>query len=101
MKILNAAGEEVTSGNVGTGYQVQLVYAEKTVETLTVILQGDLNGDSRLSAMDLLQMQKHLLKMITLEGATFTAADINQDGRVSAMDLLQLQKHLLKMIVIA
>lgn len=101
VKILNTAGEEVASGNVGTGYQVQLVYAEKTVETLTVILQGDLNGDSRLSAMDLLQMQKHLLKMITLEGATFTAADINQDGRVSAMDLLQLQKHLLKMIVIA
>lgn len=101
VKICNASGQEVTSGNVGTGYQVQLVYAEKTVETLTVVLLGDLNGDSRISALDLLQLQKHLLKMITLEGTAFTAADINKDGRVSALDLLQLQKHLLKMIVIA
>ena len=65
------------------------------------VLYGDVNGDSRISAMDLLQIQKHLLKMITLKDAYALAADVNKDGRISAMDLLQVQKHLLKMIVIA
>lgn len=101
VKIYDASGTEVTSGNVGTRYEVRLLYGDKTIESLQVVLLGDVNGDGRISAMDLLQVQKHLLKLITLQDAYSIAADVNGDGRISAMDLLQVQKHLLKMIVIA
>lgn len=101
VKIYDASGKELTDGNVGTGCEVRLLDGEKIIESLQFVLLGDVNGDSRISAMDLLQVQKHLLKLIILQDAYCVAADVNIDGRVSAMDLLQVQKHLLKMIVIA
>lgn len=101
VKIYDASGKELTEGSVGTGCEVRLLDGGEIIESLQVVLLGDVNGDGRISAMDLLQVQKHLLKLITLQDAYGIAADVNLDGRVSAMDLLQVQKHLLKMIVIA
>lgn len=67
---------------------------------LTIAVKGDLNGDGAISALDLLQMKKHLLGQINLEGAYREAAFVTGNSAPSALDLLQIKKHLLGQIII-
>ena len=85
---------------VGTGSTI-VVSNKDTSITYKVIVKGDTSGDGKISALDLLQVQKHLLKTYTLSGNSASAGDTSGDGKISALDLLQIQKHLLKMSTIS
>ena len=56
---------------------------------------GDVNGDSRISLIDLTSVQRHLLKKSLLSGNALKAADINLDNKVTLIDLTSIQRHLL------
>ena len=97
---ITALGGTVTitpaSGNyVGTGSTIVVANKETSV-TYKVVVKGDTSGDGQISALDLLQVQKHLLKTYSLSGERFSAGDTSGDGQISALDLLQVQKHLLR-----
>lgn len=62
------------------------------------IKRGDTNGDGKITIVDLANVQKHLLGIITLTGDYFTAADTNGDGKITIVDLANIQKHLLNII---
>lgn len=66
----------------------------------TSVVLGDTNGDGKVSIVDLANVQKHLLKIITLSGNNLTGADTNRDGKISIVDLANVQKHLLKIITL-
>ena len=102
VRVVTSGGAAKTSGNAVTGDVVQLYNSSgKLAQSFTVILYGDLNGDGKISLVDLLQLQKHLLGASTVKGASLTAADTSRDGKVTILDLLQLQKHLLGASTIA
>ena len=85
------------SGNyVGTGSTIKVSNKDTSV-TYKVVVKGDTSGDGQISALDLLQVQKHLLKTYSLSGERFSAGDTSGDGQISALDLLQVQKHLLRL----
>ena len=92
--ITNASGAKVTSGVVGTGFKVSITNNSKT-EVLEVVIIGDSSGDGVINALDLLQVQKNILGLSTLNGANAQAADTSKDGNINALDLLQVQKHIL------
>ena len=58
-------------------------------------LKGDVTGDGKVDALDLLQLKKYLLGQVSLSDDSLKAADVNGDGKVDALDLLQLKKYLL------
>lgn len=60
-----------------------------------MIIKGDVNGDGRITIEDLLLIQSHILRIITLRGDNFVAADVNNDGDIGVTDLAKVQKHLL------
>ena len=62
-------------------------------QTYSVVLYGDISGDGKVDALDLLKLQKHKFNISKLSGAYFKAADISKDGKIDALDLLLLQKH--------
>lgn len=96
-QVVNTSGNVVT-GNVGTGAKVQILRTDGSLQAeYTVVVYGDANGDGRFSSVDLLRIQKHILHMITLDGAQLAAADANHDGRVTSVDLLRIQKTILHM----
>ena len=64
------------------------------------VVLGDTNGDNRVSIIDLANVQKHLLKIITLTGNNYIGADTNKDGKISIIDLANIQKHLLNIITL-
>ena len=84
----------ITSGNLVTGETVTITSGGAS-KTYTVVLYGDLNGDGKVNALDLLKVQKHILGINKLTGASLKAADPSKDGKVNALDLLKVQKHIL------
>lgn len=93
---------KLSSDTVGTGTLLQIYSADgKLFSTYPLVIYGDVNGDGKISAMDLLAVQKHLLKISLFKDAALQAADVGKNGSVSAMDLLAVQKHLLKMTTIS
>lgn len=94
-KVLKADGAEQT-GNVGTGNVVQIYNnAGELQKQYTVVVYGDANGDGKMTSVDLLRIQRGILKLVALEGVYQTAADGNRDGKVSSTDLLRIQKALI------
>ena len=64
-------------------------------KTYTLSIKGDTSGDGKVTILDLLQVQKHILKDKSLTGAYLLSADTSGDGKVTILDLLQVQKHIL------
>ncbi len=93
--IKNSQGSVITTGQVGTGYTITIKGAD--TKEYTIVIYGDGNGDGKISAVDLLLVQKHILKVQSQQGVYFNAIDVNKDGKISAADLLQVQKHILNM----
>ena len=94
---------QVKNGIVGTGYEVRLYSGSDLKKTYKLIVLGDINGDGRITALDLLKGQRHILGSAKLTGAYYWAADINKtykndpDAKVhiTASDLLKGQRHIL------
>ena len=61
---------------------------------------GDTNLDGKITILDLGNIQKHLLKKLTLSGTNLLAADTNGDGKITILDLGNVQKHLLKKLTL-
>ncbi len=86
--------KEVTSGSVGTGYKVTITVLEES-QTFEVVIYGDTNGDSEITVLDLLRVQKDILDISNLSGAQAKAADVSKDGEITVLDLLRVQKDIL------
>ncbi len=92
--VTNSKDVRVNSGNLGTGYKVTIKNSHET-KTYEVVIKGDTSGDGKINALDLLQIQKNILKTYKLSGAYNKAADPSGDGKINALDLLQVQKSIL------
>lgn len=95
INITNSSNKAKTSGSIATGDKITIA-SNNVSKTYTVIIYGDTNGDSEITTLDLLIIQKCILKKTTLTGAYLKAADVNKDGSVTTLDLLLVQKHILK-----
>ena len=73
--------------SMSTGFKVEDKY--------TVIKKGDSTGDGKVDTADLLNVQKQLLSIFTIEGIYKQAADTNNDNKIDTADLLSVQKKLL------
>jgi hypothetical protein len=96
VSVLSSDGKTITdtSAALSTGMQLRLK-TDKASDLKTLVIRGDTNGDGQISALDLLQMKKHLLRQSKLQSAYKEAGKITGQADLSALDLLQLKKHLL------
>ena len=94
MRTVNGATH--SDGTVVTGDIVRAYTADgKAYTDYWVVIRGDASGDGKISLLDLLTVQRHLLESEKISGAKFYAADLSGDGKLSLIDLLTLQRHLL------
>ena len=89
-------GSATATELAATGMTVEYAANGEVIQTLTVVVTGDVNGDGKISITDLVQINSHLLKKNELSGAAASAADVNADGKISITDLVQINSHLLK-----
>lgn len=95
-KLTNAAGKEVTSGNVGTGMKLSVTDAEgNVIGTAPIVIKGDCDGDGVCGLSDLLKIRKQIMSIEKFGGAQFKGLDANGDNSVGLADLLAFRKHIM------
>lgn len=100
---LNESGTRLFSGQkelaandkVGTGMTAKLMLGDTVLQTVTLVVTGDVNGDGDISVTDMLAVKSHLLKKSTLSGVKATAADVSGDKSVSITDFIQIKAKIL------
>lgn len=73
-----------------------IVALYQAVEDL--VLLGDVNGDETVSVADVLEVQKSLACMITLNETQTEASDVDASGTVDVADAINMQKYLAGML---
>ena len=93
IKVTDKNNNEVTSGYIGTGMKLDILYNLNSVEAYDIVITGDTNGDGLIRSIDLSQMRFHLAGVsgYTKENAYLKALDINKNGAVTSIDLSQLR----------
>lgn len=88
-------GEATIDGGVKTGSTLNL----EDGTSLTLVVQGDCNGDGNFSITDMLLVKAQLLEKAELDTAQALAADVNADGNISITDYMQMKSNLLGKMV--
>ena len=91
VEVCKPDGTVVTEGNVGTGYILRT-----DIGDYTIIIYGDVNSDGKISSLDLLYVRRHLLELVTLDGAPMQAADVKGGDGITSLDLLYIKRHILE-----
>lgn len=95
MKLTNASGKEVTSGNVGTGMRLTITDSQGTVVgAAQIVIRGDCDGDGTCGLSDLLKIRKQIVGLEKYGGAQLKGLDANKDDSVGLADLLAFRKHI-------
>ena len=76
---------------VGTGCQLKV-----NEEKFKLIVNGDINGDGKLTVTDISKLVLHIVELQTLEGNPVLGADMNKDGKISTTDISQMKKYILQ-----
>lgn len=94
VKLLKADGSENT-GKAGTGNVLAAYVNGRQVKKYEVVVYGDINGDGKISNVDVVLMQKQILRITEQSGCYLESANTSRDGGVTNKDLVILQKHIL------
>ncbi len=94
IKLYTISGEGVkTMKRIGTFILSAIMFTSSMGSAFaseSVVKLGDINGDGKVSSIDLLLMKKYILGDGTVQNA-----DMNGDGRINSVDLLLLKKRIL------
>lgn len=93
--VTTADGAAKTSGPVGTGDILRLYSGNALVASYPIVIYGDVNGDGKISSLDLRIAQRHILGSVPINGYYLTAADVSKDGKVTSLDLRMAQRYIL------
>ncbi len=84
------------SGWLGTGMTLTLTVNGAAVDTATIIVSGDVNGDGDATTTDARLAILYKLGGTTLDKAYETAADYNRDGDVTTLDAREIMLYKLR-----
>ena len=92
--ITDSNNNQVTTGNIGTGYKVNITSSNLN-EVLTVIIYGDTDGDGNISAVDYVRVKNHIMGASQLDDINKLSADVNNDNDISAVDYVNIKNYIM------
>ncbi|MBQ0101230.1 MAG: putative Ig domain-containing protein, partial [Firmicutes bacterium] len=96
IKVFDADGSELASdGYVGTGCTVSLMNGEDKLDTLTVVVKGDVSGDGEIATIDFQRIRAYYLDKYDLSGAYLEAALVAGNETVATIDFQRVRAHYL------
>lgn len=95
VEVMDGNGSLVSNTDLKTGYQVKITTVNGEEAIYQIAVNGDISGDGKIDALDLLKLQKSILHDTELSKAQNMAADTNNDNQINVLDLLRVQKHIL------
>lgn len=94
-QIISSGNSSASTRILGTGTVITLSLEGTVLDTLTVAVEGDLDGDGYVTLQDLLVLEQCLEKGEPLTVAQRYAADLNGNGSVTDVDINLLRELLL------
>lgn len=88
----NVSVETSSAGLVRAGDKVTLESDGVVVDTLTVILIGDVNKNGRIDSNDYSRIKNAFLGKTTLDSTIFVVADVNKNGIIDTSDYMLVKK---------
>ena len=99
LKMINSDGDELDDSKpVGTGCKIQMINNNQVVDTVTVMIKGDIDGTGTIDVLDMETIQKSILGIgDSLSGVYKEAALLNGDDtdEVTVLDMEAIQKDIL------
>lgn len=90
-----SGSSEYTGDLVKTGLTVRLVVGGAVRASRTIIVEGDVSGDGRITVDDYSRLKLHLLGKRTLSFPYKEAGDYNRDGAYTVADYVRLRLNIL------
>lgn len=92
VSVYSAEGALLSSNSIaGTGATVSLLENGNKVDTLTVIVIGDLDGDGGVNVTDYVQLKSKLVGAIELSVAAEDAGDVDGNGVITTVDYINVK----------
>lgn len=86
---------------IGTGSKVRIKENGIVIKEYNFILYGDIDGDGKITSIDLLVLQRQILEIEKVEEIYRKAGNINKNGqKPTSIDLLLIQRHILNLKII-
>lgn len=84
------------SGNetLGTG-DIVTISANGETKNYRIVINGDVNGDGKISAVDYVKIKNVIMSGNNLNGSYSLAADVNNDGKISAVDYVNVKNYIM------
>lgn len=73
-------------------------YANNNGFTFVTLVEGDIDGDGKLSITDATAIQKYLASTLEFTPEQLAIADVNGDGEISVKDVTFIQKYLVSVV---
>ena len=91
IKVLNSKGEEIKSDTNSIGTNSKIILNN---HTYSVIIKGDVNGDGKISALDYIEIRKHIMNNYSyLSNENYiSSADLDNNSKISALDYIAVKK---------
>lgn len=64
-------------------------------EHVPIYKPGDVNGDGKVSTLDYIAIENHIMERSKLSGDKLSRADVNKDGKVSTLDYIAIENHIM------
>lgn len=96
LKVFDQSGKQISgSTTVGTGAVVKLYSGSSVVDSITVVILGDIDGNSIVDATDYLRVKSTFIGEFSLNSAERKAADVDGGSIIDATDYLRIKSHFL------
>lgn len=95
LHIYNSSNVEIAdSAIVGTGMTIKYIISGVTIETKTIVVKGDVDGDGYVTMNDYSLVQDHVSQTTPItDPAKLEAADVNDDGQITMTDATLIQDY--------
>ena len=86
------------SGNIGTGNTLKIYSNGSFIESYTVVIRGDNDGDGLISVNDVSMIYSHIKGKFNFNNIQFMASDVDGDDLISVNDVSMIYSHIKRKI---
>lgn len=83
------------SESPGTGSIVQIKNNDTLINDFTIVIYGDVSGDSKITASDYVLIKNHIMGQSTISSPYIIAADVDKNSKITASDYVLIKNHIM------